>query len=87
MAQIRSLLWTWDAIGVRDLDGPEDEYHCMIGPLLHRLHEGLDVDALTAWIAGYREEHIGLPAHPRDDRALAGGLVALRARLPHLGPS
>lgn len=85
-AQIRALLLTWDAIGVAG-EAPDDEYDGMIGPLLHRLHEGLDADALQAWIAAYREEHIGLPAHPRDDRALADGLVALRDRLPHLGPA
>jgi len=30
--QMRDLLMQWDAIGVAELDGPVDEYDCMIDP-------------------------------------------------------
>jgi len=30
--QMRDLVMQWDAIGVAELDGPVDEYDCMIDP-------------------------------------------------------
>lgn len=48
----------------------------MIGPLLRRLHDGVDADGLHDWIAAERQDHFGLNPDPRSDRALAERLVA-----------
>jgi hypothetical protein len=46
MEGLRRLLWEWDPIGVSDV-APDDEYDCLIPPLLDRLRRGADPDAPT----------------------------------------
>ena len=40
----------WDPIGVAGVAGAQDEYDCMISPLLHLLFDGADQDEILEWI-------------------------------------
>jgi hypothetical protein len=75
LPELRPLLLTWDAIGVADLPEADDEYDCLVGPLLAFLGRGDDASALRAWLAHERAEHFGLGRDDAADRALARALV------------
>jgi hypothetical protein len=62
---LRALLNEWDPIGVA-LDGPEDEYDCLIAPVLQRLKDGVPAAELTAFLATQLEEHFGLRGDATD---------------------
>lgn len=74
MGNVRALLLDWDAIGVADIS--TDEYDCMIGPLLRRLHDGADADGPYELVAAERADHFGLNPDSQSDRALAERLIA-----------
>lgn len=76
MVDVRALLMEWDPIGVAD--GSEDEYDCLIGPLLSHLRDGADAVFLRDWIARERVNHFGLSPDLGADRALADALVSWR---------
>lgn len=78
VADVRALLMAWDAIGVADEDGCQDEYDCMIGPLLWHLREGAGAAFLRDWIVRERTNHFGLSPDAGADRRLADALVAWR---------
>ena len=78
MADVRALLMEWDAIGVADAVECQDEYDCMIGPLLGHLRSGADAIFLRDWIARERVDHFGLTPDFGADRKLAHALVSWR---------
>lgn len=45
---MRVQLLSWDPIGVADAPQAQDEYEGYISPLMHMLHRGDSVDAITA---------------------------------------
>ncbi|MFJ7592050.1 hypothetical protein ACIQZO_32750 [Streptomyces sp. NPDC097617] len=55
---LRFLLNEWDPIGVADL--VQDEYDCLIGPLLGRLHRGASRAEVSEYLWIEAEEHFGL---------------------------
>jgi hypothetical protein len=63
---VNDLLNEWDFIGVADLleDG-DDEYTCLVGPLLRLLRDGAGPAELVAYLDHELPEHFGLdgPAH------------------------
>jgi len=72
--QLRHLLNRWDPIGVADL--VDDEYDCMLGPVLTRLARGDDAAALGEYLWFEVKDHFGLdPERSRPD-VLAEQLVA-----------
>lgn len=77
-ASVRALLMKWDAIGVADTVECQDEYDCMIGPLLGHIRSGADAVFLHDWIARERVDHFGLAPDFGADRKLAEALVAWR---------
>lgn len=78
MAGVRALLMKWDAIGVADVVECQDEYDCMIGPLLGHIRNGADAVFLHDWIARERVNHFGLNPDFGADRKLADALVSWR---------
>ncbi|WP_210115496.1 hypothetical protein [Mycobacterium sp. DL99] len=78
MAGVRALLMEWDAIGVADAVECQDEYDCMIGPLLGHIRSGADAVFLHGWIARERVDHFGLNPDFGADRKLAEALVSWR---------
>lgn len=69
--RIHHSLVDWGPIG----GAPDDEYDCMIWPIMSRLASGTDVDSLAQWLMEHTEQHLGIePEQPRE-RALAQSLV------------
>ncbi|MFC8509528.1 hypothetical protein ACFU3J_06570 [Streptomyces sp. NPDC057411] len=55
---LRQLLNEWDPIGVAD--EVQDEYDCMLAPLLQRLRSGADEAEIDKFLRQGLEEHFGL---------------------------
>lgn len=71
---LRHLLNEWDPIGVGD--DVQDEYDCMLAPLLQRLRGGADQAEIGEFLRYELEDHFGLdPLGLRPD-AMAGRLIA-----------
>jgi hypothetical protein len=64
MAELRQMLNEWDFIGVGDINANDDEYDCLIGPLLTRLTAGATANDLTTYLQHELHDHFGMdPAH------------------------
>ena len=61
-APVRDVLHSWDPIGVHLLGpgAPDDEYDCLIPPLLGRLRRGDDAGALGRYLQLEASEHFGV---------------------------
>lgn len=70
---LRSLLNEWDPIGVADL--VQDEYDCLIGPILTRLARGAARAEVRKFLSHELTEHFGL-SHPYDVDGMADRLTA-----------
>jgi hypothetical protein len=73
---VRRLLMEWDPIGVAGVAGAQDEYDCMISPLLHLLFDGADQNEILEWIRTERVDHFGLSAASAADVDLAAKLTS-----------
>ncbi|GAA3654842.1 hypothetical protein ACG5V6_07150 [Streptomyces chitinivorans] len=71
---LRHLLNEWDPIGVAD--AVQDEYDCMLAPLLQRLRGGADQAEIGEFLRHELEEHFGLPPLPSEPEAMAARLVS-----------
>ena len=58
--ELRMILNEWNFLAVA-IAGPQDEYDCMLGPLLTLLHNGADENEVRDFIKKERKEHFGLP--------------------------
>ena len=84
-ADIRALLWEWDPIGVADL-APDDEYDCMIAPLVALLSADADRPALASCLLHHLHSHFGLePAHGQIEE-IADRLVSWRQAATQTDP-
>ena len=54
--ELRALLNEWDPIGLGP-GGPEDEYDCLVWPIMRRLDDNLPAAELTAFLETELEEH------------------------------
>ncbi|MHC3394402.1 hypothetical protein ACLQ2E_33820 [Streptomyces lavendulocolor] len=71
---LRSLLNEWDPIGVAD--DVQDEYDCMLAPLLQQLRSGAGRSEIAEFLRHELEDHFGLdPLGPGPD-AVAARVVA-----------
>jgi hypothetical protein len=75
---VRDLLNTWDPIGVIDL--VQDEYDCLIAPILDQLDDGADGPQIAVFLRDELEHHFGLDSqhHTAGIEAVAQGAVRLR---------
>lgn len=73
---MRPLLLRWDPIGVQGVPEAEDEYDCLISPLLHLLEGGAGAGELQEFLGHERATHFELSPQPHDDALLAEALVA-----------
>ena len=55
--RIRSVLLEWDPIGA---GVPDDEYDCLIWPVVRRLESGTDAPELAAWLREEMDAHFGI---------------------------
>ncbi|MFD0139688.1 hypothetical protein ACFVIL_37985 [Streptomyces sp. NPDC127159] len=70
---LRMLLNEWDPIGVADL--VQDEYDCLISPILSRLTRGAERAEMREFLWHELTEHFGL-SHPYDVDGMADRLAA-----------
>jgi hypothetical protein len=70
---LRHLLNEWDPIGVVDL--VQDEYDCLIAPILSRLQQGADRAELREFLCHELTAHFGLH-HPYDVEGMSDRLTA-----------
>ncbi|MET9887531.1 hypothetical protein ABZZ20_31205 [Streptomyces sp. NPDC006430] len=68
---LRDLLNEWDPIGVAD--DVQDEYDCMVAPLLQQLRSGADRTAIGEFLRHELEDHFGL-----DPMGLRPDVMAVR---------
>ncbi|MHC8419497.1 hypothetical protein ACH121_06670 [Streptomyces sp. NB004] len=66
---LRHLLNEWDPIGVAD--AVQDEYDCMLAPLLQRLRGGAAQVEIGEFLRHELEDHFGLSPHPSEPQAMA----------------
>ena len=76
---IRSVLLAWDPIGAGT---PDDEYDCLIWPVVRRLESGADAAELAAWLREEMAVHFGLDSPSGTDEA-AERLRAAYASVQH----
>jgi len=72
--QLRERLLAWDPIGVADTPEAQDEYDCLISPLMHRLSDGASEHDLGDWLIAELTGHFGMTANEPRERALARDL-------------
>jgi hypothetical protein len=70
---LRNLLNEWDPIGVAS--AVQDEYDCLIAPILSRLKHGADRAEVSQFLLHELTDHFGL-SHPYDVGGMAGRLTA-----------
>ncbi|MER5971742.1 hypothetical protein ABT112_18750 [Streptomyces sp. NPDC002055] len=71
---LRHLLNEWDPIGVAD--EVQDEYDCMLAPMLQRLRGGADETAIGEFLQHEVEEHFGLDPLGARPEAMASRVIA-----------
>ncbi|MFE7210006.1 hypothetical protein ACFY0A_24945 [Streptomyces sp. NPDC001698] len=71
---LRRLLNEWDPIGVADL--VQDEYDCMLAPLLGRLCGGASQTEIVEFLRHELEDHFGLDPLGLRPEAMAARLIA-----------
>ncbi len=74
--ELRTHLLDWDPIGVAGSPEAQDEYDCLVSPLLHRLHDGESAAGIATWLSNELRERFGMRADPARESALAETLVA-----------
>ncbi|MGX1267535.1 hypothetical protein [Streptomyces phaeoluteigriseus] len=71
---LRHLLNEWDPIGVAD--DVQDEYDCMLGPLLRKLTAGADRAEIGGYLRHELEDHFGLGSVGLRPDAMADRVIA-----------
>lgn len=71
---LRHLLNEWDPIGVAD--DVQDEYDCMLAPLLQRLRGGADQTEIGEFLRLELEDHFGLDPLGLRPEAMATRVIA-----------
>jgi hypothetical protein len=59
-AELRDLVNEWDPIGLINTGAPEDEYDCLVGPILRRLEAETSVHEIAAFLDHEMVEHFGV---------------------------
>jgi hypothetical protein len=71
---LRQLLNEWDPVGVAD--DVQDEYDCLLGPLLQRLGSGAGRTEIGGFLRHELEDHFGLDPLGLRPEAMAGRVMA-----------
>lgn len=71
---LRHLLNEWDPIGVAD--EVQDEYDCMLAPMLQRLRGGANETEISEFLRHEVEEHFGLDPLGARPEAMASRVIA-----------
>jgi hypothetical protein len=73
---LERLLWEWDPIGLARMGAPRDEYDCMAGPILNRLHAGADQTEISKLLQHELGHHFGSGLTGESADAFASRLMA-----------
>ena len=68
--ELRCLVNEWDPIGLISAGAPEDEYECVVGPVLRMLETSETPEAIGAYLQGEFAEHFGMSGIAASDFAL-----------------
>ncbi|MGW3340704.1 hypothetical protein ACWDCL_24885 [Streptomyces sp. NPDC001009] len=71
---LRHLLNEWDPLGVAD--EVQDEYDCMLVPLLQRLRRGVGQVEIGEFLRRELEDHFGLTPLPSEPEAMAARVTS-----------
>jgi hypothetical protein len=89
--ELRALLNEWDPIGIIGPSGPDDEYDCLLWPLMRLLERGVSQENIAEYLGRELNEHFGLSI-PADTPQFAGRVKAwyettwAGTRVPGSGP-
>jgi hypothetical protein len=74
VGQLRARLLAWDPIGIGEAPEAQDEYDCLIGPLMHRLSDSASEVEIANHLVTELREHFGLEPDESRERSLAAEL-------------
>lgn len=63
---LRALLKTWDPIGIIENGAPDDEYDCLIAPLLDRMERRAGSAVLADFLRSELADHFGMDPDQHD---------------------
>ena len=69
--ELRDLVNTWDPIGLIAIGAPQDEYECVVAPVLRLLEQGASQEAIVSYLAGECSDHFGAPIAESSAREFA----------------
>ena len=73
---LRRMLNEWDFIGVMEFYAGDDEYDCLLGPLLAKLADGANADDVARFLREEIEGHFGLETTDLETATFAARTVA-----------
>jgi hypothetical protein len=59
--ELRDLVNAWDPVGLIAAGAPEDEYECIVGPVLRLLERDAAHAAIVDYLVGECSDHFGVP--------------------------
>jgi hypothetical protein len=59
--ELRGLVNEWDPIGLISAGAPQDEYECVVGPVLRMLETAETPEAISEYLENELAEHFGMP--------------------------
>jgi hypothetical protein len=65
--ELRSLVNAWDPIGLIEAGAPEDEYECIVGPLMRMLEERASQATMNSFLLREFDEHFRVPIDDSSD--------------------
>jgi hypothetical protein len=84
--ELRALLNAWDPIGVSDV--VDDEYDCMIAPVLSVLARGVSKEEMGQYLRSELDGHFGLAPETREPDRFGAELVTwFRSKGGAAGPT
>jgi hypothetical protein len=76
MKDLHRMLNEWDFIGVGEFSAHDDEYDCLLGPLLTKLASGANVEEVARFLREKIASHFGLDSGRVDVAGFAVNTVA-----------
>jgi hypothetical protein len=72
----------WDPIGVRDMEGPEDEYEMYVYGVFRMLLDGKDEEAIANHLLEIERERMGLSQPTSGEHRIAVGRILKSLSIP-----
>jgi len=70
-SELRARLVEWDPIGAVGAGAPEDEYDCVVWPILRELEEGATARELASYLVAEFNDHFGVRVEHANEFARA----------------